>query len=518
MNSLPTLLQTPNGYRPALDASRLSKTYLGSAALSSVSLSIAPGEIHGLVGENGSGKSTFIKIVAGYLRPDSGGSVLIDGRLVPLGSTTASYKLGCRVVHQDLGLVDSSSILDNICLSSGFSCRLGTIRRRFMQRRATEDLARVGLDLDPTMPVRQLTPALKTGVALARALRPDVHSEVKLLVLDEPTATLAAQEVNQLLDMVRMAAARGVGVLYVTHRLDEVFDVATNVTVLRDGYRVATEPVSSLNRRRLIRLLVGNELDETRARSAVVHADPGDPILSVQDFNAPPLTAISFTASRGEIIGLAGITGSGRETILGAMFGATPRQGGTVELDGALVPPSRPAASIRAGMAFLPADRKTLGGIMDLSARENLSLANVKAFWRAPLLRRTLENNEARFWFQMLSVRPADNVESKLATFSGGNQQKILVAKWLRLVPRVLLLDEPTQGVDVGAKMELHHQLLATAQQGATIVISSSDVDELAAICHRVLVLRDGRIIATLEGDDLSAANISTKALLPQRV
>jgi len=499
--------------RPILTVRKLSKTFPGTAAVVSLDLTILSGEIHALVGENGSGKSTLIKILSGYHRPDPGCEVLIDGQPLAVGSADAAYALGCRFVHQDLGLVATSSVLDNLYMNTGFPVRWGTIRSSVARQQARNDLAKVGLDIDPRLPVGGLTPAVMTGVAVARAFREDARTQVKLLVFDEPTATLPDSEVQQLLAIVRQVAMSGVAVLYVTHRLDEVFDLADNVTVLRDGRKVATEPTRALNRRRLITLLVGRELDEAHAASEALDSEHGKPILEVRDLSAGPLTGVSFAARPGDIAGVAGITGSGRETLLGALFGAYPRDAGVVEVDGRLLAPMRPDLAMGLGVAYLPPDRKIQGGIMEHTAQENLTLSDLRPFWRRLRLSRKGERAETRSWFGRLSVRPASAFAERFSTFSGGNQQKILFGKWLRRKPLVLLLDEPTQGVDVGAKAELHRQLLAAAGEGAALVVSSPDADELAALCHRVLVLRDGRVAAHLTGVDVTAANISRQSL-----
>ncbi|WP_322754226.1 sugar ABC transporter ATP-binding protein [Frankia sp. Cas3] len=503
--------------RPVLRVRGLTKSFAGTVALSDFDLDIEPGEVHALVGENGSGKSTVIKILAGYHRPDPGGEVEIDGLPLPFGSAHAAHEMGARFVHQDLGLVLQLSVVDNLYLNSGFACRFGTIREADTRRRATALLRRVGVQVDPRTPVAALSLAQRTGVAVARALEGEDDHQVKLLVLDEPTATLPENEVHQLLDMVRRVAAHGVAVLYVSHRLDEIFQVADNVTVLRDGHLVTTVPVSSLDKRRLITLLVGDELGELptpepRGTDGVV------PALSVRGLRGPGVRGVTFDARPGEIIGFAGITGSGRESLLGTVFGALPRLAGIVEASGRPLPPYDPRAAIAAGLAYLPPDRKVSGAMMDLSARENLSISDLRQFWRGLLLRRGEERAEARQWFERLSVRPAGATERPLANFSGGNQQKVLFAKWLRLHPKVFMLDEPTQGVDVGAKGELHRQLLAAAAGGSTILVSSSDLEELVALCHRVLVLRTGRVVAELHRSSVTTANISHACLGEQEV
>jgi ribose transport system ATP-binding protein len=501
--------------RPVLRASGLSKTFAGALALAGLEFAIEHGEVHALLGENGSGKSTFIKILSGYHEPDPGGVVQIDGSAMHLGSPESSYALGCRFVHQDLGLVDSSSVLDNLYLSGGFPSRWGTVRRREAVRRAKADLTRIGLGhVDPGTLVGTLTPAVKTGIAVARALRADPATPVRLLVVDEPTATLPDNEVHQLLEIVRQVASTGVGVLYVTHRLDEVFEVADRVSVLRDGRLVATEATENLDRTSLINLLLGTELDDLHAATQSLHAEAGaTAVLEVEDLRAGPLRGVSFAVRPGEIVGVAGITGSGREAVLGTVFGVSPRDGGVVRVAGAPVRPGRPDVAMAHGMAYLPPDRKLLAGIMEFSARENISLSDLSPFWRGLRLLGKKERVEAQGWFERLAVRPSDAVDARLMTFSGGNQQKVLFGKWLRRQPAVFLLDEPTQGVDVGAKAHLHQLLVESVAHGAAVVVSSSDADELAALCQRVIVLRDGQIVSQLTGAGLTVANIARECL-----
>jgi ribose transport system ATP-binding protein len=497
----------------ALEATSVSKAFGGVLALRSFDLRIAAGEIHALVGENGSGKSSTIKILSGYYRPEPGSEVRIGGQNLRFGSPESAYALGGRFVQQDLGLVDTSSILDNLCMNSGFPTRWGTIRSRQAKRAAIADLRRVGLDVDPEVLIGGLSPAMKAGVAVARALRDDKRSQAKLLVLDEPTATLPEHEVEQLLDTLRRVAATGVAVLYVTHRLDEVFEIADNVTVLRDGTKVTSQAVASLDRPALVHFLVGTELEEIRTVATRPGPNRTGPVLAVADLVAGALRGVSFEVFPGEVVGVAGITGSGRETILGALFGGTHREGGHVGVSGQTVPPMRPDIAIGQGVAYLPPDRKTLGGILDLSAAENLTLANLKPFWRRLRLRRGAEVAETNQWFEQLSVRPANGANLRLGSFSGGNQQKILFGKWLRCRPKVLLLDEPTQGVDIAAKAELHRQILVAAQGGAAVIVSSSDVDELEVLCDRILVLRGGDLAAELTRAEISVEAISKACL-----
>jgi ribose transport system ATP-binding protein len=497
---------------PALRIDGVTKGFGATVALKPLDLEIARGEIHALVGENGSGKSTFIKLLAGYHSPDEG-EALVDGQPLKLGSADSANALGIRFVHQDLGLIPELSVEDNLHLTHGFPSRFGTLRAKALRARAEKAIARLNMSVDPAELVATLSPAQRTGVAVARALMEDEGAPVRVIVMDEPTATLPQDEVSRLLDLVRDVAAQDVAVIYVTHRLDELFGFADRVTVLRDGVRQATLPMGGLSRREIVNLMVGAEFDEAHAEAQVLETVEHVPLLKVSGLDSAPLRDVSMTVASGEIVGIAGLTGSGRETMLAAIFGGTPREGGEVYVEDSLVPPHRPDAAVKLGVGYVPPDRKVSGALLELTARENLVLPSLRSLWRFPFLRKGTETREAQHWFEELDVRPRDGLGRELSTFSGGNQQKVVLAKWLRIGSRVLLLDEPTQGVDVGAKAVIYRHLVKAAADGACVVIASSDSDELAAICHRVLVLQDGQLASELVGDAVTTKNIGAGVL-----
>jgi ribose transport system ATP-binding protein len=504
---------------PALEVLGLSKSFTRTRALAEVSLRIAPGEVHALLGQNGSGKSTLIKILSGYHAPDPGGVVNIGGRQLPFNAPVQSYRLGCRVVQQDLGLISTLSVLDNLGLTSGFPTRAGTIRPRASLAQARADLGKLDLDIDPRAPVASLSASQRTGVAVARALRDDPDHPPRLLVLDEPTAALPVDEVDSLLELVQRLSATGVGVLYVTHHLGEVFRVGHTLSVLRDGAVVGSGGVSAFDHRSLVQLLVGEELgkeeSEARAERARARRHPEEaPILEVDDLAGGAVAGVSLSVRPGEILGVAGLQGSGRDDLLQRIFGSASRTQGSVLVAGEELRQGRPDLAIGRGVAYLAPDRKTSGGVMNMTARENLTMPNLRPFWKGMRLRRRLETQRTVEWFDRLGVRPAGAHEQPLSIFSGGNQQKVLFGKWLSQRPSVFLLDEPTQGVDVGAKADLHRELRTAAADGAAVVISSSDLEELADLCHRVLVLVDGRVTAELSGQELSEASI-TREFMP---
>jgi ribose transport system ATP-binding protein len=501
------------GRPPALAIRDLAKAFGATQALRGVDITINAGEVRALLGENGSGKSTLIKILSGYHSADEG-EVRVAGVLLPHEDPQASSALGLRFVHQNLGMIDTLTVAENLYLTSGYPMRMGTILERRVRSEVARDLARVGLSLNPDRRLAELSPAERTGIAVARSLRGMQPGEAAVLVLDEPTANLPDDEVQRLLDIVRSVAAEGTAVLYVTHRLEEVFQIAHTVTVLRDGEEAITAPIAQLDLAGILHQMLGEPFEAVE-HSLEAHrpAVADRHMLSVRGLSASRLTNVSLAVNPGEIVGIAGITGSGREQLVGAIFGAIERTAGEVDVEGQLVKPLRPDLAIALGVACIPASRERDGGFMEHSARENLTLPRIRSFWRWPSLRLGQERAEATAWFERLHVRPPGRIEASLSSFSGGNQQKVLFAKWLQCRPRVFLLEEPTQGVDVATKAFLHTQLAEAAREGAAVLVSSSDSEELVALCHRVLVLQEGRIYTELSGPDLTTSRISYHSL-----
>jgi ribose transport system ATP-binding protein len=489
---------------PALSIRGLSKTFPGMKALDAVDFDVCHGEVHALIGQNGSGKSTLIKVLAGYHRPDPGSEIEVGGMSVEINDTSASRDLGLRFVHQDLGLVHDLDSVENLALGEGFDTGFaGRIRWRSQRREAAQRIRALGYDFDVTQPVRALGAAERTGIAIARALHR--WEEARVLVVDEPTASLPRQEVRILFEAIRRVRERGLGVIYVSHRLDEVFDIADRVTVLRDGRRVGTWETSSIDERQLVSLMVGGE--QLRPRRARDDALDRRPVLTARSLCGTVVDSIDITAASGEVLGIAGLTGSGREEVLRLLFGALPRNG-EVAVDDEVVPAEKPDAAMRAGIALVPADRRAAGSVSDLTVEENCTLTDLKRHsGGGGRLLRARERTEVQHWITTLDVRP-NRGEAAFATLSGGNQQKIVMAKWLRMNPRVLLLDEPTQGVDVHAKATIHALARDAATDGSAVVIASSDDAELCDTCDRVLVMRDGVIAGELPRDRLTRAEI----------
>ncbi|MCZ4098700.1 sugar ABC transporter ATP-binding protein [Streptomyces sp. So13.3] len=485
---------------PLLRIEGMSKTFPGLKALDDVSLEVHPGEVVAVLGHNGSGKSTLVKILAGVHQADPGTVVEVRdaaGELV----AGAVAREGLHFIHQDLGLADILTTVENLGLHTSARGRaFAPVRGAAERRRARQLIARFGADLDVTLPVGRLSPAQRTIVAIARALdgwtRPD-----NVLLLDEPTAALHGDEVHVLFEAIRRVAASGAGVVFISHRLDEVLELADRVVVLRDGRVVAEQATSELDHDTMVTLIAGREIAET----AITKRDEaGEPVLTMAGVSGAEISGFSLTLHAGEIVGVGGILGSGREQLAPMLFGALPRSGGRVEVDGRELIPDDTLAAIESGMAYVPADRRRSGVVMEMSVRENLTLPLLRPLRRSfGRLDRRAERAQTRTWIRTVGLRPP-NPEQPLKLFSGGNQQKVVLAKWLRVRPRVLLLDEPTQGVDVGAKAAIYDLVLAARRDGAAVLLCSSDTKELVSLCDRVLVLKDGRVVNEVPRESLT--------------
>ena len=487
-----------------LEIESLSKTFPGQVALDRATLSIGRGEIHALVGQNGSGKSTLIKLLTGYHSPDDGAQVRFAGSPIDLTSMGNDVRGRIHVMHQDLGLVGSLNAIENLALGRGFhTAGAGRIKWSSEARRVTDHLASLGVDLDVRRPVDTLSPAERSMLALARATQ-DWDDSDGLLILDEPTASLPQAEVDSLFAAIREFARRGAGVMFVSHRLDEVFAIADAVTVLRDGSTVASGKMADFDHESLIHHIVGRELDDLYGHHEATadEAAASDVRVRVTNLSGRSVSGVSFEVHRGEVLGIAGLTGSGRDEIGSLLFDGSSRVYGQLELDGQRVDGGIDAA-MDAGVAFVPSDRKNLGSIQTSSVRENIMLPSLASFMKGLRYDARGERAEAQRWVERVDVRPP-RPESLLSTLSGGNQQKAVLARWLRRDPHLFILDEPTQGVDVGAKASIYQLLLDAADSGASVVIVSSDTEELANVCDRVIVLRDGAVAIELAGTQLT--------------
>jgi ribose transport system ATP-binding protein len=489
---------------PLLAIDDLTKSFGGTHALKGVSIDVRPGEVHGLVGQNGSGKSTVIKILSGFHVAD-GGTVRIGGELFKLPLPAAELRQhGIEFVHQDLGLVPTMSVLENLRVGRYTAASFGKIRWRRERARALELLHRFELDdVDPDSPVARLSATGRSIVAILRALQ-DVegHRGSGVLILDEPTAALPAHEVHRLFETVRRIRDSGSGVLLVTHNLDEVFEIADRVSVLRDGEVVARRATADLDHDELIELIVGKQLAAMEPPEA--DSATGQTALEVDDLRGGVVAGVSLRVRRGEILGLTGLVGSGHEDVPYLVSGAVASDAGTIRVGDRELDNPTPRRAQEAGVVLLPADRQSQSAILGATVKENVTMPALGSFTgRLGRIDRRRERTAVEAVLGQLNVVPP-NPDRTMLTLSGGNQQKALIGRCLRLEPRVLLLHEPTQGVDVGARRGIFEILRQAAHDGAGIVYSSVQYEDLANVCDRVLVFRRGQIVAELSGTALT--------------
>jgi ribose transport system ATP-binding protein len=479
---------------PALALTGVTKTFAGQRALDGVDLELRRGEIHALLGQNGSGKSTLIKVLAGYHRPDADAAAgaAVHGRELQLGSPHATRDAGIRFIHQDLGLIAGLDVVDNLALGAAYESGWW-ISDRGERAAARRLLAGYGTDIDVDAPVGSLRPSAQTIVAIVRALRGGMDGR-GILVLDEPTVALPAEETEQLFAVLRGLRERGNTILYVTHRLSEIFAIADRVTILRDGRRVRTGAVAGFDHDSLVEAIVGRHLEASAPQAVAVAVEP---VLTVEGLRGGAVEDLSMIVRRGEVVGVTGLVGSGFEDLPYLLFGARASSAGAVAVEGRPVLPLTPRTAIARGLAFAPADRRRLSAMPAWTLRENVTLPKLPrspfARWMSP----RAEARDAAPWLERLGVVPR-GPETVFSSLSGGNQQRVVLARWLRCGASAFVLEEPTNGVDVAAKRAIYDALAGAAAGGAAILLTSSDGEELCAVCDRVVVLREGRIATTL--------------------
>jgi ribose transport system ATP-binding protein len=489
----------------ALEIHHLSKTFSGQTVLRDVSMTVAEGEVHSLVGQNGSGKSTLIKVLAGYHEPDDGASATVHGEPLELGLASDAHRLNVRFVHQDLGLVNDLSITENIMLGRRYPRRAGgAIDWKAARVAARDVMTRAGSTLDVRRAVGELGIADRTRVAIARAL-PETD-DPSIIVLDEPTAALPARDVEQLFGTIRHLTEAGNAVVLVSHHLDEILGISDTITVLRDGSRVATVGVKDVNHNSLVQLIIGKELVKGSGRDEAI-AYSGAPMLTVSNLSEDSVLAVSAELHPGEIVGVAGLAGSGRELLAGMVTGRLPRRG-SITVAGTKVPAGQPKAALAAGMAWISGERARYGTFSNLNLRSNLTMGDLHRHTSAGRINVRSERAEVRDWIDRLGI-VTRGPDAPITSLSGGNQQKVLVARALRLAPRVLVLDDPTAGIDVGAREQVHGIISNYTTESMSVLLVSTDSDELARLCDRVLVMVRGLVTAELRrGVDLTAENI----------
>ena len=495
---------------PTLTLCSVSKVFGTTKVLDGVKLEIAPGEVHGLVGENGSGKSTLIKILSGFHMPEPGASIAIAGQEVSLPLHAAALRsLGVRFVHQDLGLAPTLTVAENLFVDELAAGGLRTISRSADHRRAREVLAPFGRILDPAAKTGSLTPADQAHLALVRAVsqmrqhRARAGGQPGLLVLDEVTAFLPGEDREQLFALIREIVAAGDSVLFVSHYLDEVLEVTSRVTILRDGRVVHEAATEGLDSDLLVELIIGRALTGQLGNDRVAHSE--DSAAAVVGLRGPMVHGVDFAVHPGEVLGLTGLLGSGFEQVPSLLFGATTASAGTLQLGQDTIELSAltPADAVRRGLALVPADRRSAGAAMALTVAENLTLQVLGGYTRMRTLQRRRLARDTRSLLVEYDVRPPEPA-AKLSTLSGGNQQKVVLAKWLSAKPSLLLLDEPTVGIDVGSREDILLRIRAVARGGVPVICATSDPDQLSELCDRVLVFGRGRITAELSGDRLN--------------
>ncbi len=495
---------SPSPSAPAIEAAGIRRVYGGTVALAGVDLRVRPGEIHGLLGENGAGKSTLVRILAGLETPD-GGTLRIGGKDVTHGyDSTRAAAAGCAFIHQETGLVDDLSLADNIALTAGFPRRgrlIDTGALRAQARRALEVVGMPATDVD--RPLGELPVAGRAIVAIARAL----VNDASVLVLDEPTAALHASEVRTLFDLLHKLRGRGVACILISHRIDEVLAVCDRVTVLRNGRVVAVRQAAQLDEDALLDLIVGE--GAAQATSARTPGPVGPAVLGVTGLAGPEVGPLDFTVRSGEILGLTGLADSGASAVAQMIFGVRRPTGGVMQLpDGPFVP-SSPKDAISRRVAFVPADRARGGVAASLTLAENLYMNPVRPAWQVNTPRP--ERRRARELLRAYDVRPPDP-DREMSTLSGGNQQKVVLAKWLSARPQLLVLEDPTAAVDVGAKQAIYALLKGRAADGLAVIVVSSDFEEITHVCDRVLVLSRGRIVRELTGTEIDLDAITRAA------
>ncbi|MPZ17861.1 MAG: ATP-binding cassette domain-containing protein [Luteitalea sp.] len=489
-----------------VEASAITKSFAGVRALQDVSFELRAGEVHALIGENGAGKSTLIKIITGAETADAG-TLSVMGTRIPHMDPATSRSLGIAAIYQQPSLFPHLSVAENIALAleSGHAWRRVDWRAR--NHHAAELLARVGASIEPARLVETLSMPEQQLVEIAKA----VGADAKILIMDEPTASLTGREVESLFNVIALLRGHGVGIIYISHRLEEISTIADRVTVLRDGEAIAIREVGQVARGELIQMMVGRELAAVFPKRVVT---TGDVVLEVRHLSsrAAGVDDVTLSVKEGEILGLAGLVGSGRTELAETLFGLRPADSGDILLRGVPARIASPADAIRLGIGYLPEDRRQHGVLLDMPVTANTSLANLRAVARRGLIDRALERATARRYVDQLRIKTA-SVSANVGSLSGGNQQKVALARWLSIEPRVLILDEPTQGVDVGSKSEIHALMQDLAEQGLAVIMISSELPEILGMSDRIAVMRAGTLSGVLAREEATQQKILDLAL-----
>lgn len=483
---------------PILALRDISKAYPGVMALDGVSLSFEQGEVHALVGENGAGKSTLIKVVSGAVVPDAG-QIVLEGQTFPRMTPQQAIQLGVAVIYQEFNLFDSLTAAENIFIGERPSDK-PLVDYREMDKQAVAIFERFGVSFDPGSEVKYLSPAFKQIVEISKA----IHKQAKIIIMDEPTAPLSVSEVDKLFDIIRELKSRGITIIYVSHRLDEIFTIADRVSVLRDGKFVATLPTAETDREELIRLMVGRELSKSYPSAS---SAPGETLLEVVGLRSPAVHGASFSLKRGEILGVAGLVGSGRTELMRLIFGADRKEGGQIMVKGVPVRVKSPRQALAQGISLIPEDRKASGAFLNQSVGWNVCISILQKISSWLVINRHKEKELGQYYHQLLQIK-TPGLSQKVLNLSGGNQQKVVLAKMLAANPEVLIFDEPTRGIDVGARAEIYQLMRDLAAEGKGIIMVSSDMEEVLGMSDRILVMAGGHIAGELDHHHFSQEGV----------
>jgi ribose transport system ATP-binding protein len=490
---------------PYLALKGITKTFPGVRALDAVDLEVRAGECHALVGENGAGKSTLMKVLSGAELPDSG-AIYLDGSRLSIDSPLSARRCGIRMIYQELNLLPELTVAENIFLGREPRRRFGLLNRAEMISQSREWLARLRQKIDPASPARALSLAQQQMVEIVKALSLDA----KVLIMDEPSSILTDRELDELFQLIVALKSRGLAVIYISHRLEEIFRACDRVTVMRDGRTISTRPMAEATHSTLVKDMVGRELGGVFPK----RREPSpDIMLVVDNISRPPmLKNVSLHVRRGEIVGLSGLVGSGRTELARVIFGADRLAQGEIRVEGQLLAKHDPHEAIRRGLAFLTEDRKSLGLLLNMTVRDNVTLANLARVSRGGFVSRREETDRIGPLVRDLRIK-TPSLEQGIAHLSGGNQQKAILARWLFTESRILIFDEPTRGIDVGAKAEIYHLIVELAAEGKSILVISSELPEILGLCHRIYVMREGEIAGEFPGDSTTQESLLAAAM-----
>jgi len=481
-----------------LELKNISKRFPGVLALNDVNFNLKKGEIHALVGENGAGKSTLIKIVTGAHEPTSG-EMIFDGKTITKNDPTKSLNNGIATIYQELNLLPSMSVIDNIFMGQEMTKGKSFLDKKKMLKICNDVIAQLGVEINPKSLIRDLSVAYQQLVEIAKVM----FTECKVLIMDEPTAPLTESEVEILFRIIRKLKEQGVSIIYISHKLNEIFELSDRITVIRDGEHISTMDTKDATKDELIKLMIGRELGDQYPEQ---NTQVGEPILKLENLTNKNVDDVSFELKEGEILGVAGLVGSGRTEMARVVFGADKKQSGTITLNGKEITVKSPLSAIKQGIGLIPEDRKRQGLLLNQIVKMNMTFSSLRNS-EGVFVNKKKENTLCQGLWEKLNIRGASLMQ-KVASFSGGNQQKVVLAKWLATNCDILIFDEPTRGIDVGAKREIYALMKQMTDEGKSIIMISSEMPELIGMSNRIIVFHEGTVVGELVGDEISQENI----------